>query len=557
MESLGTEIRWPSKISQAKQSRIDNHRNNLHERVKEIHTRLLQKAQCLEAEFHGNPEITKAVAWAVFQHHCREGMSHFHPHFTVRQPSRFKIEALMQHAIAQESSSDALTTRWGGRSTLLDSFEVDSLMKALNQVMFLAKGNRTENVTGDWEDHAEGPGAMVVYSPEHQVSRPSVPQALPQRFTHGFHCRKLPVPRDSVEDIRLRSVDVMPQSPCAEGYIPPRNGNNLCKHHDADREDGLSSATFGPTSNPILVKEKGSRRHNSFKERFAREGAHSHHDHHHNKWKSFLHALHLDRPHGGLFHGSHKSLAQVVPFESSKRQERKDGDHKPYEESYHSHGGHSDVSSEEFDSHFERNDVHISKNVDAPHDEDVADHHHHHHPHFWKFGFKSVISHSFFRHKHLLNETMGHDLEVHPHRAHKHHHGHHHKHFWPSIKSILRHHHREDDHGHRNHSHRHDKKHDSILGYNQQGLEREHREYSHRHYHDHHAHSESEEDELTIKALARQSSRCKFEEKTQRLSIEECGSSKVPRNSLEDQGQTRVNTRKAAVLGSLGNGSYM
>lgn len=91
-----------------------------------------------------------------------------------------------------------------------------------------------------------------------------------------------------------------------EGYIFFWNGNNLCKYYDVDREDGLFFVIFGFMLNLIFVKEKGSWRYNSFKERFVREGVYSYYDYYYNKWKSFLYVLYFDRFYGGLFYGFYK-----------------------------------------------------------------------------------------------------------------------------------------------------------------------------------------------------------------------------------------------------------
>nr|PNR38110.1 hypothetical protein PHYPA_021221 [Physcomitrium patens] len=459
----------------------------------------------------------------------------------------------MKHAITQKSESEAAAPKWDAGSTLFDSFEFDSLMKTLDQAVQVVGSNPTKEAADGDADHDEAPPMIVVYSPKHSTNRPDMPHAPPQRLYNQFYSRSFPVRRDGVDECQLDAVNETRSLQRARSYNLVRNGDYVYDHGYDDGE-GKDRQLF-----------------DSSKQETSKGGCHRQpdHHHHHNKWKSFLHSLHLDGGRGGLFHSFHRSHSQVVPDESLKTRDHRNRGRKPFEESEYGLGAYSDTSSEEFDAHFHRNNVHVSKDVDIPSDKDDDDHGHHH-LYFWKFVYKAILSSPFCRQRQLLSEAEESEMEEKFYENNKElHQGHHYKRVWSSLSSMLRHHDRNHEnehqlkHNHIHHGQSHDSKHDLIHGDEHPSLQRQQHEehkhqYQHHRYHHHHYHyaqSEFEDFELTIQAKSRRSSRSSFEEKARRFSIEGSDSPKAPRNSLEDRDRTWVNPWEATKIGNLSKDS--
>lgn len=126
------------------------------------------KQQPNAADSVQNAETTKAVAWAVFQHNgggdgrANPGHLHSYSPVGVRRPTRFKIEAQMKQEITHRSAmKEVVAVRWEAGSTLFDSFELDSLLKTLDEATH----------PGDRPKEAGAAGAVVVYSPKQEISK--------------------------------------------------------------------------------------------------------------------------------------------------------------------------------------------------------------------------------------------------------------------------------------------------------------------------------------------------------------------------------------------------
>lgn len=525
MESLGTESSWPSKKSQAKPSRIHNHHVSLREKIEELQSRSHGMAHHPKPEQgRGGSEMTKAVAWAVFQHHGEGGVGHGHTHgMGVRRPTRFKIEAMTTQELAHRFVYEDLAFKWDAGSTLFDSFELSSLLKTLNEAAHAAVAGTVQ------KKHAYEAGeaaAIGVYSRPKSPTHWTTLAASEHRLgDHGIEG----------EDRRLVIVHEMPpkvrgepgQVQHAERYH--LTGNDLQKHGQQDAKH--DSSVFGHWYAPKNVVRRSFDSSNHEKPEKEGTSPHDHHHHHHNPWKSLLHTLHLDAAHHdghhdqqmwkNLLHALHldgfrKSHTQVAPHDLVKTQEHKGRSKSQKFE--HRVGSHSDE-------HLERNDLPVLKDVDPPasDNEKQDDHHHHHghhhhrhHPHFWKFGFKTALTKPFCGPGHLLSDSEGSDSESHQgegpdsesHRGHKGHKGH------------------KKHHGYKHadlHRSPYGSKKDDHQGDEQSVIE---------HHHHHHVDGEGEEMEITMQAILKRIARTSLFDKTRRLSIED-GGLKAPRNSLE------------------------
>ncbi|KAG0576889.1 hypothetical protein KC19_5G115600 [Ceratodon purpureus] len=540
MESLGIEIGWPSKKPQEKQSRVHNHHVSLRDRIKELQIRSHGKHPKSGEQGHGgNKETTKAVAWAVFQHH-EGGAGHSHTHgMAVRRPTRFKIEAQMKQEVAHRSVYEGVVTKWDAGSTLFDSFELSSLMKTLDKAAHAAPASIAEHkLSHADEDDAIEAGAMVVYtpkSPTHWTSRREA-HAPPERHNLGeAEARR----HDHVDELRPHKA----HGESGQGQRAVRYSLNGSARHGRNGGKDDPSSVFGHWSVPKDIVRRSFDSSTSVKPAKGVSSHHHdhdhdhHHHHHHNRWKSLLHTLHLDGAHG-LFHGFHKSHTQVAPHDLEKTQHHKSRSHR---HKFERTGSHSDthLDKELYDDHFERNDLPVSKDVNPPAEQDDDHHHHHHHhphPHFWKFGFKKALTQPFCRSGPLLSDNEGHDHEESS--SHKSHKKHGHKHAdlraaWSSLTSNLLH----LNHHHDHHKHEHGSgRHEHGSGRHKDGLEGEDHsviEHHHHHHHHHHHEPDGEDDELTVQAISKRVARLSFDhKKSRRLSIEE-GGLKAPRNSLE------------------------
>lgn len=309
MDPHDTDVAWPSK-AQDKKSRNHNHHISLRERIKEYQSRTQEKHPKSQGNAHAT---TKAAAWAVFQHHGRGGVGLSQTHGSaVRCSTRFKIEAQMKHEIARPSMSKSVTTSWDAESTLFDSFELDSLLKTLDQAANAASVSQ----------QSEGAGAMVVYSKQHWLSRPD-PNPPRQRHNHKLQGQRSFPARGAVDDERLDTVDETRPSntsdndgerPASYKIVENLIVDDLFKKALKDAESD-PFANFGHTPSPFNVRRNARRSFDSLlQEKSGKGGARD--LNHRSKWKSLLHTLHLDSA-SGLFN------SQVAPHDSQKKLEEK------------------------------------------------------------------------------------------------------------------------------------------------------------------------------------------------------------------------------------------
>lgn len=558
----GAEIGWPSK-SEDRKARVHNHHISLKERFNEYQNRIAQEKHPKAAGGNAH-ETTKAAAWAVFNHHGGGGVGNSQTHGTaVRRPTRFKIEAQMKHEIAHRSSiSESVAASWDAGSTLFDSFELDALLKTLDEAANPA------GISQQKQPEEAGLGAMVVYSQKHWISRPQLNP--PQRITDKLqNQRSFPASRNSVDDSRLVTLDETRPLTTGEKELEQRAvsyklASNLTLdelYEQAQKEvEDDPFAAFSHTPSPFNVRRNARR---SFDSSFQGKGG-SQNPLNRSKWKSLLHTLHLDGA-SGLFHRFQGMHAQVAPHDSQKKLEPRgsrrpsrsvivesksdlvDGSNSQKQIQRQSQKSNIDSARADglFDPRFDPKNLHISKDVNPPPEKAVAKDDRQRS--FWKSGFKAVLSRPFGRQSSFVTENeepliqkpflpasgaarrgdnqQGQkkidlqaawlkktDLQS----------------AWTSFTATVN--RSKDEQQEQGRQRARTLKHHSG---EQSAIEPvSHHEHRYHHHHHHHVSPEGEDYELTVQAITKRVSRSSFEEKlARRFSIED-GGMKAPRNSL-------------------------
>ena len=553
-----TEVVWPSNL-QDKKSRIHNHHISLRERLKEFQNRAQGKHPKSEDDVH---ETTKAAAWAVFQRHGGGGLGLSQTQGSaVRRPTRFKIEAQMKNEIARLSVSESVAASWDAGSTLFDSFELDSLLKTLDQAVNTATAGASQQKQSE-----EEAGAIVVYSQKHWISRPDYNP--PQRHNNNLQGRRSFQGREAVDDGRLDTVDEMRPLKTADNSeqlpVSYKLAGNLTLDdlYKKGQEDAESDpfANFGHTPSPFNVRRNARRSFDSSLQEKSGKGG-SRDSHNRSKWKSLLHTLHLDSA-SGLFNRFQGFQAQVAPHDSHKKLENKGSRSRSKaevksdqtdERSYTPKRSIVSTSQPEvsFDPRFDPKNLHISKDVHPPAVKE--DHQRSHSTQSWKSGLKAVLSRPFSRQGSSVSEKS--EESASPKQASKQTPKQNPKQTpqlaaleaprdgqrrqksdlqsaWSSLTSKLQHHQDEHEQGH-------GQRHGILKHYsgeqaameNSKTVSLSHHEHHHHYHHHHHVPPEAADYELTVQAISRRVSRSSFEEKSRKFSLEE-GGMKAPRNSL-------------------------
>lgn len=570
MEPLGAEIEvWPSTVED-KKSRAHNHRISWIERLK-YQNRIEQETHPKAAGDNVH-ETTKAVALAVFNHHGGGGVGNS-PTLgsAVRRPTRFKIEAQMKHEIAHRSSvSESVAASWDAGSTLFDSFELDALLRTLDEAANPA------GISSQLEAES-GPGAIVVYSQKHWLSRP---QLNPQRTnTRLQNQRSFPLTQKSLDDGRLVTLDETRPLQTGEKELEQRAvsyklASNLTLddlYEQAQKEaENDPFAAFSHTPSPFNVKKNFRRSFDSsFQDKSGKGGSGSPLSR--SKWKSLLHTLHLDSA-SGLFHRFQGFHAQVAPHDSQRKLEQQRGSTRRPSRSMIVESKSSDLLGDSlrqsqkqnqnpnsdtdgrFDPRFDPKNLHISKDVN-PVPEKPSEKDDRQRNNFWKSGFKAVLTRPFGRQSSVVAESeqpliqksllarktdnqqkktdlqssrqkksdvqstrlkksdlqsawqKKSDLQS----------------AWTSFMSRSK----DEDQGRQR----------ARTLKNRTGQQSEpgvshHEIHHHHHHHHHHVATEGEDFELTVQAISKRVSRSSFEEKlSRRFTVEDDGI-KAPRNSL-------------------------
>jgi hypothetical protein len=537
----GSEIAWPSKPLDKKSRTVHNHHISLRERLKEYQSRTQEKHPKAEG---GARETTKAAAWAVFQRHGGGGLGLSQTHGSaVQRPTRFKIEAQMKHGVKRPSVSESVAASWDAGSTLFDSFELDSLLKTLDQAANSAGAVSQQNPKREQKQADEEAGAIVVYSQKHWLTRPN-PNPPPQRHSNKLQGQRSFPGRGALDDVRLDTVDeTRPLATAGNSGQRPASytlaGNltldDLYKQGQEDADSDLF-ANFGHTPSPFNVRRNARRSFDSSLQ--SKSGKSGSGDFQRSKWKSLLHTLHLDSA-SGLFNRFQGFHAQVAPHDSHKKLENKASRSRAktvakFDQTDHSSYSpkHSIVSATEvsYDPRFDPKNLHISKDVHLPAVKD--DHQRSPPPQSWKSGLKAAFSRPFSRQGSLVSQKsvesaspkqsplatleaprkgVGQRWQKKTELQSA----------WSSLTTKLQPHQdgQEQRRGQRARS---------MI----ETVSLSHHEHHH-HYHHHHVPvpPEAADYELTVQAISRRVSRSSFEEKARKFSIEE-GGTKAPRNSL-------------------------
>lgn len=310
----------------------------------------------------------------------------------VRRPTRFKIEAQMKHEIAHRSSvSESIAASWDAGSTLFDSFELDALLKTLDEAA---------------NPPPEQAGAIVVYSQKHWLGRPqsNSPQQKP---------RISPTIRKSEDDGRLVTLDETRPLETGANELKQRavtyklasnlTLDELYEQAQKEAEDD-PFASFSHTPSPFNVRRNFRRSFDSSLQEKPGKGS-SHNSLNRSKWKSLLHTLHLDSA-SGLFHRFQGFHAQVAPHDSQKKlEQQKETTPRRLSRSVIVESK-SDLADAErlklslqkpliiegapFDPRFDPKNLHISKDVNPP-PEKQAPQKEKQRNSFWKSGLKAVF----------------------------------------------------------------------------------------------------------------------------------------------------------------------
>ncbi|XP_024377714.1 uncharacterized protein [Physcomitrium patens] len=548
----GTEIGFPSKSPQGKKVKKRNHHFSLKESTK-LHSVPLEKHPKAEVD---NQEARKAAAWAVFQHHGGGGINQCPAHGSaVRRPSRFKIEAQMKNELAHRSVAQSVAANWDAGSTLFDSFELDSLLRTLDQAANPAGLSQQRRA----DDGPNESGALVVYSQKSWLSHPQL-QPHRQEIVHAQ--RSLPSVRDVDAVGRLDTVDEKRPLKPSKSLLPgpnvvsyklpgsakPDNSRKSGHGHDHTEDDPFAS--FVHTPSPFNARQSARRSFDSSGQ--VKPAKRDPHDHHRSKWKNLLHTLHLDGA-NNLFNRFQGFHAQVAPHDSHKKLDQKAGksrakpDHNDVSHG-HKHNDHDHshklFGKEQDDHRFPAKHLLVSKDV---HPTAPSGHEEHRrstdHSHFWKFGLKSVLSKPFSRQASMSSEHE----ETATEEARK-----------SDVDRTLKYKHHQHNHqdGHEHGHRRHGK------GKNHSGeLSGALPEPATRHRHHHHVLPEDEDYELTLPAITRRASRSSFDEQGRRFSMED-GGLKAPRNSLDpsntyEEQRSRTQLTPWEAESGLRRGSYV
>lgn len=556
----GTQIGSVSKSVNGNKGRKFNHHFSLKDRIRNNQQATTEKHPRADV---CNQETRKAAAWAVFQHHTVGVVTlNQAPAIAIRRPSRFKIEAQMRRKISHRSMSDTVAASWDAGSTLFDSFELDSLLKTLDDAVNPAAASQQD--TGS--DAAVESGAIVTYSQNQWLSRS---QPSSQRRGSTLTRQRSLVSLRDIQDIgRLDTVDETRPLETSLDLVPvPHtisykladnvNLDELLKpgrgHDDADDDP---FAAFSHTPSPFNVRRSARRSFDTSAQSKSGKGG-SFEYQRRSKWRTLFRTLHLDGA-NGLFNRFPGFHSQVAPHDSLKKLERKGDSRRAKSElidtsySHEHHNSHSEKPLEVEQA--DPKNLRVSTHVNPPSSEKNGHRRNNNNNNndsgFWKFGLKAVFSRTFSRPSHMSIEKESDTEEIAKVHQHQGHNNVDLQLAWTSLNARLhQEHHLQKDHqpGLRKYGKGKNRRGELPNGTVLEAVAH-HEHHHHHHHHHHHVPTGDEDYELPLPAITRRISRSSFDEKVRRFSTEDsCIQS--PRNSYE-QKSTSENQRIRTQLAS-------